>query len=64
MAIRSPMPARPEKVAMPLATVTAEPPLSVPPVGLVPMARLTLVVLSAVSMLPLPASWLPRRSEK
>ena len=32
---------RPEKVAMPEATVTAEPPLRVPPPGLVPMARLT-----------------------
>src|SRR5690242_14718649 len=47
---------RPEKVATPEATVTAEPPLSVPPAGLVPMARLTVVALSEVSMLPLASS--------
>src|SRR5215472_12393631 len=47
---------RPEKVATPEATVTAEPPLRVPPAGLVPMARLTVVALSAVSMLPLASS--------
>ena len=47
---------RPEKVATPEATVTAEPPLRVPPAGLVPMARLTWSVLSEVSMLPLASS--------
>src|SRR5215470_17571967 len=47
---------RPEKVATPEATVTAEPPLRVPPAGLVPMARLTVVALSEVSMLPLASS--------
>ena len=47
---------RPGKVATPEATVTAEPPLRVPPAGLVPMARLTFVALSEVSMLPLASS--------
>src|SRR5271157_413797 len=47
---------RPGKVAMPEATVTAEPPVSVPPPGLVAMARLTVVALSAVSTLPLASS--------
>src|SRR5438105_1557907 len=46
----------PEKVAMPEATVMAEPPLRVPLAGLVPMARLTVVALSEVSMLPLASS--------
>src|SRR5215467_194411 len=46
----------PEKVATPDTTVTAEPPLRFPPAGLVPMARLTLVALSEVSMLPLASS--------
>ena len=41
---------------MPEATVTAEPPLRVPPAGLVPMARLTWVALSEVSTLPLASS--------
>jgi len=44
------------KVAMPEATVTAEAPLRVPPAGLVPMAMLTWVALSVVSMLPLASS--------
>src|SRR5262252_11240326 len=47
---------RPEKVATPETTVTAAPPLSVPPEGLVPMARLTVVALSEVSTLPLASS--------
>src|SRR5271165_1676026 len=47
---------RPGKVAMPEATVTAEPPVSVPPPGLVAMARLTVVALSAVWTLPLASS--------
>src|SRR5215470_3694778 len=47
---------RPEKVAMPEATVTAAPPLRVPPEGLVPMASDTLVALSEVSTLPLASS--------
>src|SRR5215472_4878288 len=47
---------RPEKVAMPVTTVMADPPLRVPPAGLVPMARLTFVALSEVSMLPLASS--------
>jgi len=47
---------RPEKVAMPVTTVMAAPPLRVPPAGLVPMARLTFVELSEVSMLPLASS--------
>src|SRR5215469_16023736 len=47
---------RPEKVATPAATVTAEPPLSVPPAGLVPMVRLPVVALLEVSMLPLASS--------
>src|SRR5438477_119458 len=46
----------PEKVATPEATVMAEPPLRVPLAGLVPMARLTVVALSEVSMLPLASS--------
>ena len=41
---------------MPEATVTAEPPPRVPPPGLVPMARITVVALSEVSMLPLASS--------
>lgn len=45
-----------ENVAMPEATVTAEPPVKVPPLGLVPMARTTWVALSPVSMLLLPSS--------
>ncbi len=45
-----------EKVAMPDATVTAAPPVSAPPPGLVPMARVTFVALSPVSMLPLASS--------
>src|SRR5208283_5891707 len=44
-----PVPVRPidrlEKVATPAETVTAAPPVSVPPPGLVPMARLTVVAL-------------------
>ena len=47
---------RAEKVATPDATVTAEPPVSVPPLGFVAMAKATEVVLSAVSMLPLASS--------
>ena len=46
----------PENVATPAATVTAAPPVSVPPPGLVPMARPTVVVLSPVSTLPLASS--------
>src|SRR6185437_10889915 len=45
-----------EEEAMCDATVTAEPPLSVPLLGLVPMARLTWVLLSPVSTLPLASS--------
>ena len=45
-----------EKVATPATTVTAAPPVRVPPPGLVPMARLTVVALSVVSMLPLASS--------
>ena len=41
---------------MPPMTVTAEPPVSVPLPGLVPMARLTGVAVSPVSMLPLASS--------
>ena len=41
---------------MPEATVTAEPPPRVPPPGLVPMASVTMVALSEVSMLPLASS--------
>ena len=47
---------RPGKVATPATTVTAEPPVSVPPLGLVPIARLTVVALSPVSTLPLASS--------
>ena len=47
---------RPEKVATPEETVTAEPPLSVPAAGLVPMASVTWVELSDVSTLPLASS--------
>ncbi len=47
---------RPENVAMPPTTATAEPPVSVPPPGFVPMARLTVVVWSPVSTLPLASS--------
>ncbi len=36
--------------------MTAAPPVSVPPPGLVPMARVTFVVLSPVSTLPLASS--------
>jgi hypothetical protein len=43
---------RPAKVAMPAAAVTAAPPVSVEVPGLVPMARLTWSVLSAVTTLP------------
>ena len=46
----------PENLAIPAVTVTAEPPVSVPPAGLVPMARLTVVALSVVSTLPLASS--------
>ena len=43
-------------MATPAETVTAEPPVRVPPSGLVPMAKLTEVVLSVVSTLPLASS--------
>ena len=43
-------------MAIPETTVTAAPPLRVPLAGLVPMARLTWVALSEVSMLPLASS--------
>ena len=45
-----------ENVATPAETVTADPPLSVPPPGLVPMVRLIWVLLSPVSTLPLASS--------
>src|ERR1700722_11021622 len=45
-----------ENVATPEATVSAEPPLSVPALGLVPMARVICVELSPVSTLPLASS--------
>src|SRR5262249_61855097 len=47
---------RPEKVATPETTVTAAPPLRVPPAGLVPIARLTFVALSETTILPLASS--------
>src|SRR5262245_61127511 len=47
---------RPEKVAIPEATVTAEPTLRVPQAGLVPIAKITWVALSEVSMLPVASS--------
>jgi hypothetical protein len=47
---------RMENVATPEETATAEPPLSVPALGFVPMARLTWVPLSPVSTLPLASS--------
>ncbi len=47
---------RPEKVATPATTVTAVPPVSVPPPGLVPMARPIVVLPSPVSTLPLASS--------
>ena len=43
-------------MATPAVTGTADPPLSVPPLGLVPMARPTVVLLSPVSTLPLASS--------
>ena len=54
------MPARftdsPEKVATPATTATGDPPVRVAPLGLAPKARPTVVVLSAVSTLPLASS--------
>ena len=47
---------KPGKVATPTVTVTAEPPVRVPPLGLVPMARLMEVPLSPVWTLPLASS--------
>ena len=44
------------KVATPAETGIAAPPPNDPPPGLVPMARLTVVVLSPVSTLPLASS--------
>ena len=48
--------ARPENVATPEATVTAEPPVRVPESGFVPIATLTCVVLFPVSTLPVASS--------
>ena len=47
---------RPEKVAMPAATGTAVPPVSVPPPALFPNASATVVPLSPVSTLPAASS--------
>src|SRR5271157_5675525 len=47
---------RVENVATPATTAVAEPPVSVPPPGLIPMARLTVVEWSPVSMLPFASS--------